>query len=79
MFEHSSLSFQVWCSACYGTEIWQLERIARSLTAAGLLPPSSEPDIEWIAELFTAHCKVITCTGCAKRGTLTVRRVEPQQ
>jgi len=77
MSEQSLLSFKVWCSACYGTEIWRLGRITRLLTAAGILPPSSESDIEWIAEQFTVHCKEITCPDCGKKGTLTVRRIDP--
>jgi len=83
MIKESPLSFQVYCSACYGTEIWHLERITRLLIAAKVLlpptddpPPLPEPDIELIAELFIAHCKKIPCTGCAKKGMLTVQRIE---
>jgi hypothetical protein len=77
MLTQPSLSFRVWCSACYGAEIWRLERIVRVLTVAGKLPPSSESDIELIAELFSAHSKNISCPGCAKIGTISVCRIVP--
>ena len=81
MIMQSSLTFKIYCTNCYGTEIWKLDRIARMLSkipATGVqspLPP--EPDIERIAEQFTAYNKQITCPGCGKTGTLTVSRLQP--
>jgi len=71
----SALVFKVLCSACYGEEIWQLNRITRTLTAADKLPPGSESDIEFVAEQFIAHSKQMICAGCGKTGLITVFRV----
>ena len=70
-----SLVFKVLCSACYGGEIWRLNRISRTLTAAGKLPPGYESDIEFIAEQFIEHSKHMICAGCGKEGLITVFRV----
>lgn len=81
MLTRSPLSFKVQCTACYGIEIWKLERIVRVLSeipAAGVpvkLPPDF--DIEHIAEQFIAHSKRISCPGCGKTGTLDVYRILP--
>jgi hypothetical protein len=75
MTTQSPLAFKVLCSACYGTAVWQLNRIGRTLTAAGELPPGSETDIEFVAEQFIAHCKQMSCVGCGKTGLITVFRV----
>ena len=79
MIAQPPLTFRVYCTNCYGTEIWKLDRIARVLSeipATGIqspLPP--EPDIEKIAKQFTAYNKQVTCPGCGKTGTLTVSRI----
>ena len=75
MIKQSALVFKVLCSACYGEEIWQLNRITRTLKAADELPPGSESDIEFIAEKFIAHSKQMLCAGCGKTGLITVFRV----
>ena len=71
-----SLTFKVLCSACYGEEIWRLNRIVRTLTAAGELTPADEANIEYIAEQFIAYSKHMVCVGCGKTGLITVFRVE---
>jgi hypothetical protein len=74
----SPLSFRVWCSACYGVEIWRLERIVHVLNVAGKLSSPNESDIELVAEQFIAYSKHILCPGCGKTGTVTVNRVVPE-
>ena len=75
MITSPHLSFTVRCSACYGAEVWQFERITRTLVTAGILPSAFEPDIEAIAELFIAHSKQLYCPGCNKTGLITVHRI----
>jgi len=79
MVTKSPLSFKIYCSNCYGTEIWKLERIAHALSGipgTGVLSPlPPTPDIEHIAEQFILHCKQMLCPGCGKTGTLVVSRI----
>ena len=75
MITQSPLAFKVLCSACYGTEIWQLNRIVRTLTIAGELLSENESDIEFIAQRFVAHSKQMLCSGCGKSGLITVFRI----
>jgi len=77
--QHSPLSFNIRCTACYGTEVWTLRHISRLLIAAGKLPPTSTTDIELIAEQFIAHHKKILCPHCNRINVLIVQRVEPDK
>ena len=77
MITPPSLVFKVHCSACYGEELWRLNRIIRTLTAAGELTPEDESDIEFVAERFIAYSKRMVCVGCGKTGLISVFRVVP--
>ena len=71
----SPLVFRVTCRACYGTEVWRHDRIVRTLTDAGILPPSTETDVEQLAKLFVANSEQLTCSGCGKKHVLLVQRI----
>jgi hypothetical protein len=80
MLKSSPLSFRVQCSACYGIEVWRLERITRVLNEAGKLPPPPhESEIELIAQEFILYSKKLHCPGCGKVGAITVQRVVPEE
>ena len=67
------LSFEVRCSACYGSEMWRHGKIIRLLTAAGKWTESS--DIEHVAKQFIENHKHIACTSCNRINVLSVKRV----
>jgi len=71
------LTFRVHCRACYGAEIWHLERIVHTLTNAGVLSPLPETDVERVAELFITHSEQVACATCGKTKVLLVHRVKP--
>jgi len=70
-----SLTFRVSCTACYGAELWHLERIVHALKDAGVLSPD-ETDVKKIAQLFIDHSEQIACSGCGKTNVLLVQRVK---
>jgi hypothetical protein len=76
------LSFRVSCAACYGVEIWKLNRIVRVLSK---IPDANMPaelppdfDLDFLAEQFVKFSKQISCPGCGKIGTLQTVRTFPQ-